>query len=62
MALKTMLRVATIAGFGLLVASCQDDMRSTLGPGKATRQLKPEVLALMESKGMRKDDPILVRA
>ncbi|MDK9698029.1 MAG: murein L,D-transpeptidase, partial [Siculibacillus sp.] len=42
--------------------SCQDDMRSTLGPGKATRQLKPEVLALMESKGMRKDDPILVRA
>jgi murein L,D-transpeptidase YafK len=37
-------------------------MRSTLGPGKATRPLKPDVLALMESKGMRKDDPILVRA
>jgi murein L,D-transpeptidase YafK len=62
MASKTMLRVAAITGFGLALASCQDEMQSTLGPGKATRPLKPEVLTLMKEKGMRKEDPILVRA
>ena len=63
MALKTMLRIAMVAGLGLLAASCQDEMQSSFGgPGKATRPLKPELLSLMESKGMRKDDPILVRA
>jgi len=59
---KSLVRLAAVASFGLLLAGCQDEMHSTLGPGKATRPLKPEVLALMESKGMRKDDPILVRA
>lgn len=61
MALKTMMRVAAVVATGVVLASCQDEMQSTLGGAKATRPLKPEVLALMESKGMRKEDPILVR-
>ena len=63
MALKTMSRAAAVAVFGLFLASCQDEMQSSFGTsGKATRPLKAEMLALMESKGMRKEDPILVRA
>jgi murein L,D-transpeptidase YafK len=62
MAIKTMLRLFTAMSIGLLVASCQDDMQSGLGTGtKHLRPLKPETIALMESKGMRKEDPILVR-
>ncbi len=62
MAIKTMLRLFTAMSIGLLVASCQDDMQSGLGTGtKHLRPLKPETIALMDSKGMRKEDPILVR-
>ncbi len=62
MAIKTMLRLFTAVSIGLLVASCQDDMQSSLGGStKHLKPLKPEVLALMETKGMRKEDPILVR-
>ncbi|MBV5262775.1 L,D-transpeptidase family protein [Pinisolibacter aquiterrae] len=62
MAIKTMLRLFTAMSIGLLVASCQDDMQSGLGSGtKHLRPLKPETIALMDSKGMRKEDPILVR-
>lgn len=61
MTLKTMLRFALAASLGLFVASCQEDMQSSFGM-KAQRPLKAETLALMESKGMRKEDPILVRA
>ncbi|TBW40425.1 murein L,D-transpeptidase [Siculibacillus lacustris] len=60
--LKSVLRVAAIASVGLTVASCQDEMQSTLGGAKAIRPLKAETVALMDSKGMRKEDPILVRA
>ncbi len=62
MALKTMMRAAMVASLGLFLASCQDEMQSSFGSGKAIRPLKADTLALMESKGMRKEDPILVRA
>lgn len=62
MALKTMMRLAMTASLGLFLASCQDEMQSSFGSGKAMRPLKPDMIALMESKGMRKEDPILVRA
>lgn len=62
MTIKTMLRLVTALSIGLLVASCQDEMQSGLGSGtKHLRPLKPETVALMDSKGMRKEDPILVR-
>lgn len=63
MVLKTVLRFATAVSIGLLVASCQDEMRSGLAAGgaKANRPLPAETVALMEKKGMRKEDPILVR-
>lgn len=63
MKIKTVLRLASAMAIGLFVASCQDEMQSTLGgPDKATRPLDAKILALMEEKGMRKEDPILVRA
>lgn len=63
MSIKTVLRLVVAASIGLVVASCQDQMQSGLGTGtKHLRPLKPEILALMETKGMRKEDPILVRA
>lgn len=63
MVLKTVLRFATAVSIGLLVASCQDEMRSGLAAGgaKANRPLPAETVSLMEKKGMRKEDPILVR-
>lgn len=62
MAFKTMMRMAVAASVGLLLASCQDEMQSSFGSGKAARPLRPELLAQMDVKGMRKEDPILVRA
>ena len=63
MALKTMSRAAAAALLGLFLASCQDEMHSSFGTsGKAMRPLNAEMRALLESKGMRKEDPILVRA
>lgn len=62
MSLKTVLRLFTAVSIGLLVASCQEEMQTSFGTGaKHTRPLKPETIALMDSKGMRKEDPILVR-
>lgn len=62
MSLKTVVRLVTAMSIGLLVASCQDEIHSGLGTGaKHMRPLKPETIALMQSKGMRKEDPILVR-
>ncbi len=62
MSLKTVLRFFAAVSIGLLVASCQDEMQTSFGTGaKHTRPLKPETLALMQTKGMRKEDPILVR-
>ncbi|MCE1237237.1 MAG: murein L,D-transpeptidase [Hyphomicrobiales bacterium] len=63
MKIETVLRLAAAAVMGLFVASCQDEMASTLGgPGKATRPLNAKIVAQMDEKGMRKEDPILVRA
>lgn len=63
MSLKTVLRLFTAVSIGLLVASCQDEMQANFSTGaKQNRPLKPETVKLMESKGMRKEDPILVRA
>ena len=64
MTIKTVLRLTTALAIGLFVASCQDEMQSTFGggPDKATRPLNSKLLALMDEKGMRKEDPILVRA
>jgi murein L,D-transpeptidase YafK len=64
MSVKWVSRLAAIASVGLAVTACQDEMQSTLGAGgaKANRPLGPELLSLMEQKGMRKEDPILVRA
>ncbi len=63
MVLKTVLRLVAAVSIGLLVASCQDEMQSGLAAGgaKANRPLKPEMVSLLEKKGMRKEDPILVR-
>ena len=62
MAIKTFLRPLMAASVGLLAASCQDDMQSGFGGGtKHLKPLKPEVISLMQSKGMSKEDPILVR-
>lgn len=59
---KTLMRALAVASLGLALASCQDEMQSSFGTsGKALRPLKAETIALMESKGMRKQDPILVR-
>ncbi len=63
MSIRTVSRLLVAASIGLFVAACQDDMRSGLGGStKHLAPLKPDVLALMETKGMRKEDPILVRA
>ncbi len=63
MTIGTVLRLTTAMALGLLVASCQDSMDSGLGTGtKHLRPLKPEMISLMNSKGMSKEDPILVRA
>jgi len=60
---KTVSRVAAVALTGLFLGSCQDDMQSSFGTsGKALRPLNAEMRSLMETKGMRKEDPILVRA
>ena len=62
MALKTMVRAAVFASLGLFLASCQDEMHSSLGTSaKATRPLDSKMLSLMQEKGMRAEDPILVR-
>ena len=63
MALKTIMRAAAAATLGLALASCQEQMQSNFGTsGKALRPLNAEMRALLETKGMRKEDPILVRA
>ncbi len=60
---KTIMRAAAAASLGLALASCQEQMQSSFGTsGKALRPLNPEMRALLETKGMRKEDPILVRA
>ncbi len=63
MLLKTVLRVVPAVSIGLLVASCQDEMQSGLAAGgaKAHKPLPPALVQAMEKKGMRKEDPILVR-
>ncbi|WP_407049575.1 L,D-transpeptidase family protein [Methyloraptor flagellatus] len=58
---KTALRLVLLATVGLGLASCQDEvMQASLGI-KHLRPLSPEIVKLMNEKGMRKDDPILIR-
>src|SRR4051794_11874259 len=55
-------RIAMAASLALALAACQDD---NLARGSSTRHLTPipaSTMALMSTKGMSKDDPILVRA
>lgn len=63
MSVKSVSRLAVIASIAFTVAACQDEMQTTFGgSAKARRPLSPEIQSLMEKKGMRKEDPILVRA
>ena len=63
MLLKTVLRALTAVSIGLFVASCQDEIQSGMAAGgaKAHKPLPADLVSLMEKKGMRKEDPILVR-
>ena len=52
------LRSLVLAGVVLALAACQDDTRST----RHLAPIPPATMALMASKGLSKNDPILVRA
>src|SRR5215207_3261231 len=52
------LRSLVLAGVALALAACQDDTRST----RHLAPIPPATMALMASKGLSKNDPILVRA
>jgi murein L,D-transpeptidase YafK len=52
------LRSIVLAGVVLALAACQDDTRST----RHLAPIPPATMALMASKGLSKNDPILVRA
>ena len=54
------LRLAVLLSAGLALAGCQTDTKTS----STTKHLKPipaKTLAMMQEKGMRKEDPILVR-
>ena len=53
-----MKRIALAAGLVLALAACQGDNRST----RHLVPIPPATMALMDSKGMSKNDPILIRA
>jgi murein L,D-transpeptidase YafK len=53
-----MKRIALVAGLVLALAACQGDNRST----RHLVPIPPATMALMESKGMAQNDPILIRA
>lgn len=53
-----MKRIALAAGLVLALAACQGDSRST----RHLVPIPPATMALMESKGMAQNDPILIRA
>ncbi len=61
MASRNALGFATILGSVLLLAGCQEDGGFISTSGKALKPLGPEITKLMTEKGMRKEDPILVR-
>jgi murein L,D-transpeptidase YafK len=57
----TKLRAAAAAAlFSLTLAGCFSDSMYSMNE-KASRQLSPEMVSLIEKKGMTKDSPILVR-
>jgi murein L,D-transpeptidase YafK len=53
-----MTRIALVAGLVLALAACQGDTRST----RHLVPIPPATMALMASKGMSQNDPILMRA
>ena len=56
-----MKRFALAASLVLALAACQDDNLSR-GSTRHLAPIPPATMALMSTKGMSKDDPILVRA
>jgi murein L,D-transpeptidase YafK len=56
-----MKRIALAASLVLALAACQDDNLSR-GSTRHLAPIPPATMALMSTKGMSKDDPILVRA
>lgn len=56
-------RWAALTAVALMLASCQEEHGyiQPTGGAKAQRPLRPEILKTMADKGMRKEDPILVR-
>jgi murein L,D-transpeptidase YafK len=60
MTLRSTLFGLTLAGALTGLAGCQDDS-GLLTIAKEARPLKPDLVALMDAKGMRREDPILLR-
>ncbi|MDR3497418.1 MAG: L,D-transpeptidase family protein [Ancalomicrobiaceae bacterium] len=63
MKLKAVLFLATALAMPFGLAGCNEDGVGGLVTGlKAQAPLRPDILKLMDEKGMRKEDPILIRA
>jgi murein L,D-transpeptidase YafK len=58
---RKFLGMAAVLSLGLALAGCQDENGYLPASPKAIRPLAPETVKLMDEKGMRKEDPILVR-
>lgn len=54
-------RIVVLAGLGLAVAACQDNGRY-VGNGRSKAPIPAKTVSLMQSKGMRTSDPIIIRA
>lgn len=54
------IRLVAASALALALASCQEEY-GIAPSAKAIRPLKPEMIELMKDKGMRKEDPILIR-
>ena len=63
MKLKAVLLLATVLAMPLSLTACNEDGVGGLVTGlKSQAPLRPDLLKLLDEKGMRKEDPILIRA
>jgi murein L,D-transpeptidase YafK len=57
-----MKRFVVAASLVLALAACQDDGLSSRSPTRHLSPIPPATMALMASKGMTKNDPIVIRS